>query len=169
MPEVQCFLLLHTPVTQDANRSSCCSLWCNFTEPNSSRDRHSKTPQSEHLAQQQHPPAPQCSCFHPLPGLSALPPHSTSKVPVTAKTRSPKLSIPGHRPPIPAVPLASLLSLVQDRFSEPSLVFGIPPCCVDLLQVLRDQEMVKSCPVPNVIKKTSSLAFSLKPQPCNWL
>lgn len=130
MPEVQCFLLLHTPVTHNANRCACCSLWCDLTEPNSSRDWHRKTPLSKRFAQQQHPPAQRCSPCHPLPGLLALPFPGTVKVPVTVKTRSPKLSIPGHRPSIPDVSPASF-SLAWSRagFLNLPLLLESSPLC----------------------------------------
>lgn len=59
----------------------------------------------------------------------------------------------------------------RETQTEGTCNFTARVCCLDVPQVLWDQDMVQSCPVSNVMKKTSSLAFFLKPQswePCNY-
>lgn len=61
---------------------------------------------------------------------------------------------------------------VRETQAEATCNFTARVRCVDLPQALWNQEMVQSCPVSNVRRKTSSWTFFLKPQsrePCNYL
>lgn len=60
----------------------------------------------------------------------------------------------------------------RETQTEATRNFTAPVCCTDPPQVLRNQDMVQGCPLPNITERTTSSAFSIKPQsqePRNYL